>query len=244
MLNISAIIIDDEPAAIQILQIELERIGNIKVVKTITDPSGAIETIANIKPDLVFLDVQMPNKNGIDILKEIADQGLECYVVMVTAFTDFMLDAFRNAAFDYLLKPVDIEQLKDVIRRYTEKKTKETVTEKVNTLLKNITQKVRIPSTYETYYFDPGQIFYFQADRKYTDIYLVNGKKITSSLNLGAVEELLPAGTFERISKSYIINFDYLNKVNRSKKTCTVSCSDVEIDLPYSKNYKSLFNLF
>jgi two-component system LytT family response regulator len=244
MLDISAIIVDDEPAAIQILQIELERVGNIKILKSITDPRDTVNAIINLKPDIVFLDVQMPEKNGIDILKEIANQDLECYVVMVTAFSDFMLDAFRNAAFDYLQKPVDREQLKEVIIRYAEKKTKETIKERVNTLLNSITQKVRIPSTYETYYFDPGQIFYFHADGKYTDIYLVTGKKITSSLNLGAIEELLQSGSFERISKSYIINTEYLSKVNRSKKICTISCPEIEIDIPYSKSYKSLFNLF
>ncbi len=232
-----AVIIDDEPEAIQKLKIELARIGNISVVKSTTNPLNTLEIIKDKKPDLVFLDVQMPQKNGLEVLREIAANELNCTVIMVTAFSDFMLEAFRNTAFDYLLKPVDGFELEKVLTRYNEKNTEKVEKVKVDALMNELNRKIRIPSTYETHFLDPEQILFFKADGKYTEIELINGKHLITSYNLGAVERLLPLGKFYRISKSYIINIQYLVKVDRKKKNCIISKGEYEKHLPYSKLY-------
>jgi two-component system, LytTR family, response regulator len=235
---IDVVIIDDEPDAISKLEIEFSRIEGINVVAGTTNPENASSIVNEKKPGIVFLDVQMPGKNGLEILKEIAALKIKCAVIMVTAYSDFMLDAFRNAAFDYLLKPVDSAELTKVIERYRNNLLKTIETGRIEALEKHLHQKIRIPSTYETWYFSPGEIWYFEADGKYTIVHLTSDKKITTSVNLGMVENMLPDGHFCRICKSYVINLDYLKKVDRKKKLCFMVTSDGrEISLPWSKNY-------
>lgn len=118
--DIRSIIIDDEPSAIQRLQIECAALG-INVVATSSNPQQTIELLRKHEPNLVFLDVQMPQKSGLEVLLEISDTEMDTIVVMVTAYSDFMLEAFRNAAFDYLLKPVDRNDLQKLISRYISK---------------------------------------------------------------------------------------------------------------------------
>lgn len=231
-----AIIVDDELSAIQRLSIECERL-KVDVLGTTTNPLETIDLLKKLKPDLLFLDVQMPQKSGIEVLKEISFHDFNCMVVMVTAYNDFILDAFRNSAFDYLLKPVNALELRNVIERFNENKFNKIENEKVEALINQLKQKIRIPSTYETHFFDPGQILFLRADGKYTILNLSNGKQLTTSINLGAVEELLPKGTFLRISKSIVINLNYLNKINRKDKTCVLVQSGNETNLPYSRLY-------
>ncbi len=172
----TAIIIDDEPAAIQKLEIELKCAG-IDVLVSTTNPLQAVDIIKEKNPDLVFLDVQMPQKSGIEVLKEIVDAELECTVIMVTAYNDFMLDAFRNTAFDYLLKPVDSIELNKVVKRFEEENTKGIEKERVQALINQLARKIRIPSIYETHFIDAEQILFLKADGKYTIInYLTKNK--------------------------------------------------------------------
>ncbi len=234
----TAIIIDDEPAAIQKLKIELNRVG-VDLLGSVTNPLQSTEFIKEKNPDLVFLDVQMPQESGIEVLKDIVTAELECTVIMVTAFNDFMLDAFRNLAFDYLLKPVDTLELKKVVERFKVNRFNKVEKEKVEALINHLNRKIRIPSTYETHFFDPEQILFLKADGKYTILNLSNGKQLTTSINLGAVEELLPKGVFLRISKSIVINLQCLNKINRKNKTCILFNGNDEISLPFSKLYIS-----
>jgi two-component system, LytTR family, response regulator len=232
---LTAIIIDDEPSAIHILKADLTRIGNIDVVETTSNPVNTIDLIQKHHPDLVFLDVQMPERNGIEVLREIAELQPSSSVVMVTAYNDFMLEAFRFAAFDYLLKPVDPEQLHEMLERYRQRERKVLERNRVNALVDYLKRIIRIPSVYETYFFNPDQIFYFEADGKYTHIIQADGKRLTTSINLGAVQELLPEGEFCRISKSHIIHLKYLRKIDRRKKCCCIAAGNLETNLTYSK---------
>jgi len=235
--KIRAVIIDDEPGAIEQLTFELNRAGNVEIVATTTDPLEVNQILQDTFPDILFLDVQMPQKNGIEVLKEIGSSIPGFSVVMVTAYNDFMLDAFRNEAFDFLLKPVNQNEVQHLISRYNEKRLEHLNREKVESLVNHLNRKIRIPALTETYFFSPEEILYFAADGKYTNIYKTNGTIINTSMNLGAVEALLPNGDFYRISKSGIINLGYLNKIDRKKKKCILSAGNVEIELPLSRIY-------
>jgi len=235
--KIRIVIIDDEPEAIRQLAFELNRAGNIEIAATSTNPLLVTQILQDTTPDILFLDVQMPQKNGIEVLKEIGSSISGFSVVMVTAYNDFMLDAFRNEAFDYLLKPVTSEDLNSLITRYHEKRLEYFDQTKVDSLVNHLKRKIRIPAVTETWFFSPEEILYFMADGKYTSIYQVNGDTLVTSINLGAVEELLPQGFFCRICKSAIVNLGYLKKIDRRKKCCTLSAGNEEIELPLSKIY-------
>jgi len=235
--KIRVVIIDDEAEAIRQLAFELTRAGNIEIAATSTNPLDVNQLLNETNPDILFLDVQMPQKNGIEVLKEIDSDKRYFSVVMVTVYNDFMLDAFRNKAFDFLLKPVTSDELKDVITRYHEKRLNHFDREKIDALANHLKHKIRIQTITETWFFSPEEILYFEADGKYTHILQTNGTNLITSVHLGAVEELLPHGDFCRISKSYIVNIGYLKKIDRKKKCCVLSAGNDEIELPVSKIY-------
>jgi two-component system LytT family response regulator len=235
--KIRAVIIDDEPEAIRQLAFELNRTGNIEIAGTFTNPLSVKQMLQDTAPDILFLDVQMPQKNGIEVLKEIGSSISGFSVVMVTAYNDYMLDAFRNEAFDFLLKPVNSDEIQNLITRYYEKRLEHVNREKVDSLVTHLKRKIRIPSITETWFFSPEEILYFSADGKYTHIFQADGTCITTSVNLGALEELLPQGDFCRISRSSVVNLGYLKRIDRKKKCCVLSAGNDEIELPLSKIY-------
>jgi len=114
---LKAIIVDDEPEAIKNLELHLEQFNFVRVIEKSTYSQSAVQLIKKNNPDLVFLDVHMPVKNGIDVLKEISAMDIEVFVIMVTAFDNYLLESFRNFAFDYLLKPFELEDLENLFKR-------------------------------------------------------------------------------------------------------------------------------
>jgi len=229
----TAIIIDDEPDAIAQLKKLLTEHPQIKVVETFQSTDKALISILKNKPGLLFLDVEMPGQDGIDFLKDLQQIENPPTVVMVTAFESYMLEAFRNHAFDYLLKPVGREELKKVIERFENQQSKQNI----KGLLSELGNKIRIPGVYETWFLSPGQIFYLQADGRYTDIILTDGKQIKTSINLGKLDEMLPDKTFKRISKSNIINASYLQKLDHRKKACVLQVGEKKVELGFSRRY-------
>ncbi|MCF7859590.1 MAG: response regulator transcription factor [Candidatus Cloacimonetes bacterium] len=116
--NITCIIIDDEQEACDRLECLLEKIPTVNKIVTETDAEKGIEWIINNSFDLVFLDVEMPKKNGFEVVREIRNKNLAPTFIFVTAYAQYAIKAIRNTAFDYLLKPVDIDELKEAINRF------------------------------------------------------------------------------------------------------------------------------
>ena len=119
--KISAIVIDDEPEALTRMEYILDKFPEIEVRKYLADPTKAITIAKEAKPDIVFVDVEMPNKSGFDVVRDLKDAGFNPFFIFVTAFDQYAIKALRAEAFDFLLKPVDIDELRDVIERYKEK---------------------------------------------------------------------------------------------------------------------------
>ena len=229
----TAIIIDDEPEAIEQLLSLLSETERLEITATFNTTNKAIISILKNKPDLLFLDVQMPGQDGIDFLKDLQQLEDPPTVIMVTAFENYMLEAFRNNAFDYLLKPVDRAELKNVIDRYKTRKPKQNI----KSLLTELNNKIRIPGIYETHFLNPKQIFYLQGDGKYTDIFLTNETRLKTSINLGKLNDELPPESFKRISKTHIINTTYLQKINHRAKRCLLQSGELKVELTCSKKY-------
>jgi len=116
--NIKCIIIDDEQESCDRLQSLLEKIPAISIADAETQVEKGIQKVIEMNPDLVFIDVEMPNKNGFDAVKEIIGKGVFPTFIFVTGYSQYAIKALRNAAFDFLVKPVDIDELKDAIDRY------------------------------------------------------------------------------------------------------------------------------
>ncbi len=238
--TIKAIIVDDEPEARDIIASLLADFSEVEVLSKDGSVDQALESVKKHKPDLVFLDIDMPGKDGFQLLSSLKRAQIQPAIIFVTAYNQFAIDAIKHAAFDYLLKPVDIDELKLSIQRYRDEvMTKASLGRIENLLLSLQQEKLKFSSRTGTLYLNPSDIIYCQADGNYTDLMLTENKKQTVSINLGRLAEILPGNLFKKISRSLIINSQYLTEMNRKEKACKLKVGDSCIELKISSKYIS-----
>lgn len=219
---IKTIIIDDEFNAREFLEKLLHRSFPDKflVLSKCESVDEAVLAIEKYNPELVFLDVQMPNKNGFELFKEIKSISFE--VIFTTAHAEFAIDAIKASALDYLLKPINYIDLLDTIKKYDSKLQKASQQDKLMLLIENMDsgntefKKIAFPTESGFELIKTTSILYCEADSNYCNIICLDGKKITLSKTLKYVEELLPSSIFQRIHKSYLVNLNYVNRFNKT----------------------------
>ena len=161
------------------------------------------------------------------MIKAIKDYDLDPFIVMVTGYDQFAMEAIKAGAFDYLMKPVDPDELVKVVCRYRKKvATMAPSLEKV--------KKIRFNTVGGFILIHPEEILYCKAEANYTDIFLTNNQKHTISLNIGSIEKILAQPVFFRISRSIIINLKFLIEINRGKRICVLSARNVTTTLTIS----------
>lgn len=221
---IKTIIIDDEFNAREFLEKILHRSfpNKFLVLGKCESIDDAVVAIEKYNPELVFLDVQMPNKNGFELFKEIKDINFE--VIFTTAHSEFAIDAIKCSALDYLLKPITAIDLLETIKKYDAKQNKASQQDKLMLLLENIDtgssefKKIAFPTDSGFELIKTNSILYCEADSNYCSIKCLDGRKITLSKTLKHIEEILPKTIFQRIHKSYLVNLNYVNKFDKSNE--------------------------
>jgi DNA-binding LytR/AlgR family response regulator len=221
--SIRALIIDDEMSAIQLLEEMLNKLEGIMVAGYARDVNEGVNLILSQRPDIVFLDIRLNDENGFDLIRQLRDYDVDPFIVMVTGFDQFGMQALKEGAFDYLLKPVDPNELLKVISRYRQKYAQIHQTE--------TSRKIRFNTSGGFVLIQPEDILYCQAQANYTDIFLTNQQKHTISLNIGSIEKNLVQPQFFRISRSNIINVSYLTEINRSKRICVLTSGQISVSL-------------
>jgi two-component system LytT family response regulator len=213
---INAVIIDDEPINIANLQnlIQLHCV-DVRVVATAPDADSGREVIRQYGPDLVFLDIQMPRKDGFDLLRELSFFDFE--IIFVTAHDQYGIQAIKFAAIDYLLKPVSILELKEAIAKVEAKKRLMRQNQKIENLISMLAQsqnkathRIALPTGKEIRFTDPGEIIRCQSSNNYTTFFLTDGEKILVSRPIFEFEELLKAYGFIRCHQSHLVNIKYV----------------------------------
>jgi len=222
MSKIRTIIIDDEASGREVMQALLENIPEVELKAVCNSADSGLQSILQLNPDLVFLDIQMPVKSGLDVVKELVNLQVATTVVFVTAHDKYAIQAIKLAAFDFLLKPVDPDELHEVIRKFQAKKLLQLKESRVDALLRQINHESRIRLNTRSGFLlvDPSEIIYIQADGNYSEIILSAQKKEIVTQHLGALVELLAGANFMRASRSILINVVYLRKVDRKGREC------------------------
>lgn len=217
---IRCIIIDDEPGAITNLETLIRNHSDVRVVASADNPVKAVDIILEMRPDLLFLDIQMPGLSGFEVAKALAAEGFHPPIIFVTAFDHFAIEAIRHSAFDFLVKPVTAEELHRALERFFEEKHVVPLHDMYSRLLERslAPRRLKISTAGGFTLIDPNEVVYIQADWNYAEIFLGGGKSELCTLNIGALEALLPENGFFRISRSLIINTKYLTKVSRKKR--------------------------
>jgi two-component system LytT family response regulator len=171
------------------------------------------------KPDLIFLDIEMPWMNGFEMLEVLGE--IYFSVIFTTAHDQFAAKAFRISAVDYLLKPIDAGDLKEAVRKAQQKVEQQQGHANIENLLRNFKQpssqqKIALPYRDGYEFVEVTHIIYCQAEGAYTKVFLDNKKYIVVSKTLGDIEELLPTDLFQRIHHSTVVNLDYVTHFVRS----------------------------
>ncbi len=238
---ITALIVDDEAASRNGLAALIhEYIPELKVIGKAESVSSAITQINALQPDLVFLDVEMPGKDGFDLLEATAPFDFE--VIFITAHPQYAIKAIKASAIDYLLKPIDVEELKMAIKKVSGKK--ESGNKKLETFMSHVGDKKREPqlaiSTMEGLIFIKlSNILYCRGDGAYTFFFLKNGEKNIASKNLKEFEEILCEHGFFRTHKSYIIQLAEMKRYVKGDGGHVIMSNGETIDV--SKRRKESF---
>ena len=221
MEKLTSLIVDDEEKAVDLLYKLLEDTKQFARIESAQSADSAKQKLDGFRPDMIFLDIRMPQRDGFALLKELAMQEAT-EVVFVTAHDEYALQAIRQHAFGYLLKPVNRQELNSVIRDYREKKSSPALVNRLSALLDNFSTRDRIRISTRTgfFYIDTDNILYCVADGNYTAIHTGN-KQHVCSLQLSKVQDLLPANGFDRIGRSLVVNGKYISHVDRKNRTLT-----------------------
>ena len=193
---IDAVIVDDEEKALQSLKWELTNFSNeIAVVASFTDPYEALGYLDKNQPDCLFLDIEMPTMDGFQFIQKL--QNKEVAVVITTAYNQYAIKALKNEAIDYLLKPIDSDDLKETIAKIRKHHTRNITAEKLERILlrynaNSSQRKITLNTDGKLLFLDNDDILYAESDGNYSTIYLSDGQKIVLTKKLKEVGELLP----------------------------------------------------
>ncbi len=241
----TTILIDDEPAASSILSYLLTtHCKQLKIAQQFTDPDKALVYVNQHPPDLLFLDIEMPGMNGFDFLQHLTNY--KGSVIFVTAHSHYALRAFKFSAIDYLLKPVDAQELKQAVNRFLKLQPPPPTATQLQTAAQNLTHlaqpglhSLAISHTEGITTIDLNNIEYLKAERSYTQVVLSCKKEVTASRPLKVFEELLADKNFVRIHKSYLVN---LHKVKEAKMNAGLVILQSGIKLNLGRVFHSEFS--
>lgn len=241
---LKAVLVDDEEKSRENLKILLEDFcKNVEVMALAKSVDEGIEAIENFRPDILFLDIQMQKETGFDLLKKI--QKIDFEIIFTTAHSEYAIDAIKFAAVDYLLKPIDINDLKQAVRRVEKKLSNSNMKEQFEALLHNFRQdsnetyKLAIPSSDGLLFINIKEIIYCEAESNYTKIHMKDGKSHIVSKTLKDYENMLINHHFFRVHHAYLINTKEIKKYIRGDGGYVIMNNDVSIDV--SKRKKEAF---
>lgn len=235
--KLTAIVVDDEQEAVDYLCDLLGDYNEIQLLDCFTDSQKAIIEINNLMPDILFLDVQMPVKTGFDVVKSIRNNEYEPHIIFTTGFEKYAIRAIKYAAFDYLLKPINAYELENALQKISNLKNQKP--QQFDRLFDKIksSQPLKFNTCTGFIVIHPDELIYLEASRNCCYIYLLNNQKELITDNMKQVARLLPEGQFFKISRSNIINLNFLKKVERKKHECTLMVDGEKIILKGTLKY-------
>jgi len=239
---INAVIVDDEQHSIETLRWKLENYcTGVNVVASFDNPAQAVAYLRVNKPDILFLDIEMPMLSGFDVLEEIG-RDLPFDVIFTTAYDNFGIQAVKFSALDYLLKPVQNKELKDAIEKHLKKGQQKVTSEQFDALFTNIQAerkgkpgKIALASKETIEFVDPGDIIVCEASSNYTTVYMSDGRKKVISKTLKEFEDLLVPFQFFRPHNSHLINLNRVREFIRGDGGYIVMQNKMKIPVSKSK---------
>jgi two-component system LytT family response regulator len=238
----NAVLIDDDRSNLSSLSEKLAKhCPQITVASRCDNPHDGMNCIENLKPDVVFLDIEMPLMNGFVMLQQLVYKNFA--LIFVTAYDNYAIKAIRYSALDYLVKPVQIPELKIAVAKAETNRKEQQAQLQIEMLLEHISkkqpQRITIPTTEGLQFISLDDIIYLEASDNYTNIYLASSKKFLVSRTLKSFEDILPCESFLRIHHGTIVNKLYVEKYIRGEGGQVVLRNGIMLDV--SKRKKAEF---
>lgn len=235
---LKAIIVDDEPYCCETIATLLEESRDVEIVSVCHNAADALVAIRKYSPDIVFLDVEMPKMNGFEMLEQLPQVNFE--IIFTTSYDQYALKAIRFSAIDYLLKPVDEEELRTAIQKVIQRSQKP-ITQQLEILLQKIHQpstpinKIAMPTMEGLQMIPVDSIISCESDSNYTILQLKNSKKLIVSRTLKEIEELLEEHSFLRVHRCYLANMNEVEKYVKGEGGYLVMSDGTTIDVARNK---------
>jgi DNA-binding LytR/AlgR family response regulator len=223
---IKAIVLDDEPLSLDLIEVFCQKSNEIDLVKKFTSPNEALKYLRKFPVDLIFLDINMPNSSGLDIIKEI-DQNID--TIFITAHSEYAVESYNLDAVDYLLKPFEYERFIKAITKVLTKRNSEKVEEKF----------LLIRSEYRLIKVNLSEILHIESQADYLTIFLRNQKPIVTRMTMKDMLDLLDNSNFIRVHRSFIVPTSKINII-RDKKII-LEHIEIPIGISYEKIVTDLF---
>lgn len=251
-----AILVDDEKSALTLLRHKLKRCDpDMEILAECESVESALAALENAQPDVLFLDVEMPGATGFELLKSLGEDA-PFQVVFTTAHSEYAIEALRGGAFDYLLKPVQEDELARALERLGQKMRARQAdvaagpqSGGIATLLKSIQslqdkdKKLPVPTAEGVLFLPLADIIRAEAAGSYSTIYLTGKQKLMTSKNLTELEEMLNSGDFCKVHKSHLVNLRYVSKYIRGEGGILVLTDGSEVDVARRKKEELLARL-
>ncbi|MDQ3047909.1 MAG: LytTR family DNA-binding domain-containing protein [Bacteroidota bacterium] len=233
---IKAVVVDDELGARESLSKMIEKnCKHIEIVGKADSTLSAYEAITTKKPDLVFLDIEMPNGNAFDLLEKFKEIDFD--IIFTTAYDHYAIRAIKFSAIDYILKPIDPEELIQAVFRFEEKiGQKNMLDKKFKALLSNVKpenklKKVGIPDGDGLIFINLSDIIRCDSDGNYTFFILTTGKKIIASRTLGEYEQMFVDDNFFRVHRSHLINLEHVKKYIKGEGGYVIMTDNSQVEV-------------
>ena len=237
--NIKTVIVDDEKHCLETLSWQLQRYcPQVELIAACDAAQDAIETIRKQPVDLVFLDIEMPHMNGFEMLEAL--QPIQFEIIFTTAYDMFAVKAFKFSAVDYLLKPIDKDELVQSLQKY-QTRGAQLRPEQLNILFQSLYQKsgsiqrVALPTMEGLEFIEADDIIHCQSESNYTHIYLTNGSKLLISKTLKETEELMKDFNFLRVHHSHLINLNHVQKYVKGDGGYVIMSNDDAVNVSRSR---------
>ncbi len=230
------LIVEDNPSVKRILTDSLHNYcPEVQIIGTADGVMGGVELAKKHKPELLFLDVEMPDGTGFDLLKSITPVDFQ--VIFITAHEKYAVKAIKFSALDFLLKPIDIDELIMAVDKAKTALNQSGVAEKVKALLQNLDQQAKTPKKlvlhdkYGVQIVETKDILRMESSGSYTTFYIAEGKSITISKGLKEYEKMLDPETFFRCHQSHLVNLNFLARYDKKKGDFLILKDDSEVPL-------------
>lgn len=235
---LKAIIVDDEPYCCETITTLLEDNRDVEIAAVCNNAADALDAIQKYSPDIVFLDVEMPRMNGFEMLEQLPSVDFE--IIFTTSYDQYALKAIRFSAIDYLLKPVDSDELQKAIKKIIQRSQKP-IAQQLEILMQKIHQpttpinKIAMPTMEGLQMIPVDSIISCESDSNYTILHLKGNKKIIVSRTLKEIEELLEEHSFARVHRCYLANLNEVEKYVKGEGGYLVMSDGSNIDVARNK---------